>query len=322
MKIYGKLIAIFAAVLLIAGTAMPTLLAADRYSGDDRYATAAEISKNGWQNGSVVVVLARGDVFADALAGVPLAYAHDAPILLTMPDKLPQVTKDEIARLNPSKIYILGGTSAVSQGVQDELQGMGIEVERISGENRFDTAANIADTMAPDGAGTVFLAYGLNFPDALAAAAYAAQLGAPILLTLSDEIPEETLAALAALGPNQIFVVGGPAAISDDTLEGMENVTRIYGQDRYGTSVALAQWFAQNASTMYIATGSDAFGGADALTGAVLAARQGTGILLVGGTLPDEVAEFLGNSVQTVFILGGSSAVPPGVADDIGETPV
>jgi lactocepin len=127
MKINGKLIALFATVLLLLSIAMPTL-AIDRHSGQDRYDTAVEISKGGWENGAEVVVLARGDIYADALVGVSLAYANNAPILLTKTDNLPQVTRDEIARLSPSKIYILGGTGAISQEIQDELQGMEIEV--------------------------------------------------------------------------------------------------------------------------------------------------------------------------------------------------
>jgi lactocepin len=316
MKINGKLIALFATVLLLLSIAMPTL-AIDRHSGQDRYDTAVEISKGGWENGAEVVVLARGDIYADALVGVSLAYANNAPILLTKTDNLPQVTRDEIARLSPSKIYILGGTGAISQEIQDELQGMEIEVERISGDNRFDTAAKVAEMLVQNGADTAFLVYGLNFPDGVSAAAYAAQLGAPILFTHTDVLPEETMAALEALDPEHIFVIGGPAVISDDILDGLENVTRLYGANRYETSVALAERFAGNANKMYIAAGNDTSGGIDGITGAALAARMGTGLLLVGGTLSDEVEDFLASSVEEVFILGGASAVSPGLAEEI-----
>lgn len=151
-----RFIAWLAAIMLLISVSAPAM-AAERHSGDDRYATAVEISKAGWDSASVVV-LARGDVYADALAGVPLAYANNAPVLLTTPKRLPDVTRDELVRLGASKVYILGGIGAVSQGIEDELVGMELEVVRISGENRFDTAAKISQELAPDGVGSVFIA--------------------------------------------------------------------------------------------------------------------------------------------------------------------
>ena len=284
-----------------------------RYYGDDRYSTAVEISKAGWENGTSVVVLARGDVYADALAGVPLAYANDAPVLLTTPTRLPAVTKNEIIRLGAGKVYLLGGPSAISLGVENELAAMDLEVVRIQGNNRFATAAKIAMELAPDGADTVFLAFGLNFPDALSAAAYAANCGAPILLVLTDELPEETRAALEALNPQQIFVIGGPAVISDRVMEMLPGARRLSGADRFETSAALAQWFAPGKELFYIATGNDASGGADAITGAALAARRGTGVLLVGNTLPGSIAQFLGRGVQDAYLFGGQSAISASV---------
>lgn len=313
-----KFIAVAIVMLLVAGIAMPSLLALDRNSGDDRYATAVEVSKAGWEDGSSVVILARGDFYADALAGVPLAYANNAPVLLTRPNELPSVTRDEIIRLKASKIYILGGLAAVSQSVQDSIESIGIEVERISGDSRYATAAEVAEELGA-GSGPLFVVSGENFPDALSAASYAAVLGAPILLVRGNEIPEEVLAAISALNPSTVYVIGGTAAISDAVFNQLPNPQRISGSDRYGTAIALAEFFAEEITELYIASGLNAFGGADALTGAALAAKRGTGILLVGNTLPDSVAEFLGKRIQNAFILGGKSAVSAEVARAIEE---
>ena len=66
------------------------------------------------------VVIATGTNFADALAGGPLAEARNAPVLLTDPGFLPAVVADEIVRLDPDRIVVLGGTAAVSQAVFDQ----------------------------------------------------------------------------------------------------------------------------------------------------------------------------------------------------------
>ena len=80
--------------------------------------------------------------------------------------------------LGACKVIILGGTKAVSAEVENQLKGKSLEVERIGGENRFDTAARIARKLGMLDA--VFLAYGHDFPDALAAASYAGRMGYPI----------------------------------------------------------------------------------------------------------------------------------------------
>ncbi len=122
--------------------AIPTRLA-----GAGRYETAVEISKSGFPNGAKTVVLAFGLNYADALAGVPLAKAMNAPILLTTLKTLPAETLAEIERLNAKKVIILGGTSAVSADVEKALTDKKLEVERIAGTTRFETAAKIADKM-------------------------------------------------------------------------------------------------------------------------------------------------------------------------------
>ncbi|MBS4031759.1 MAG: cell wall-binding repeat-containing protein [Clostridiales bacterium] len=84
-----------------------------RIFGSDRFLTAVEVSKTGWQQAETVV-LARADEYADALAGAPLAYKYNAPILLTLKDSLNKSARDEITRLKATRVIILGGSQAVS----------------------------------------------------------------------------------------------------------------------------------------------------------------------------------------------------------------
>lgn len=280
-----------------------------RLSGADRYATAVEVSKEGWET-AVTVVLARGDHFADALAGVPLAHKLEAPILLTAKDSLPAVTKAEIERLHATKIVILGGTGAISKAVADALATDGKEVVRIAGANRYDTAALIADEVVEEGAvGTVVLANGENFADALAAAPYAAANGYPILLTAPKSLPEETELKINELAPNKMIIVGGTAAISQQVMTAVStrNPVRVSGSNRYATAVALANHFQPESTLFYIASGLDF---PDAITGAVLAAKNGTGLLLVDKSLPVEVKNFIDEfGVFEAVIFGGLKAV-------------
>jgi putative cell wall-binding protein len=299
--------------LLLVLSVMPVFGAGEtleRISGANRWATAVEISQEGWDSASVVV-LANGRNYPDALAAVPLAYALDAPILLTEADELVEEAEDEIERLGATKVIIVGGTGVISEDVAEALEDLDLEVERISGANRYATAAAIAAEVAPDGADTVVLAYGRGYADALAAASYAAVNGYPILLTEKNELPEATEDAIEDLGATKVIVVGGTGVIAAGTVADLPGVTRVSGANREATSVALAEHFAPDTDMYYLATGD---GFADAITGAVLAAKNGTGILLVRSSLSNEVKGFLAD-VNELVVFGGTGAVSTTVAN-------
>lgn len=302
-------------VMMLLGVALPAAFGAgetlERIAGSNRWATAVEISKEGWTSAGTVV-LANGMNYPDALAGVSLAHSLNAPILLTQPTSLVAEAKAEIIRLGAAKVIILGGTGVISAAVATELEGMGLTVERISGDDRFETAAAVAKKLAPSGVDTVVLAYGRGFADALAAASYAAVNGYPILLTERNSCPEATKKAIEDLGATKVLVIGGTGVIADSALTGLPGVERIFGSNREATSVELAKRFAPNANKFFIATGD---GFADAITGAVLAAKEGTGILLVRSSFPAVVGNFFQDkNVSNAVIFGGTTVVSANIA--------
>src|SRR5262249_2638384 len=93
----------------------------DRIAGADRYATAATIANDTFPSSSIAF-LARGDAFADALAANYLAGQQSAPILLSNPGSVPQVTIDALKGLKVGTVHLLGGTDALSPAVQSQLQ--------------------------------------------------------------------------------------------------------------------------------------------------------------------------------------------------------
>ncbi len=295
-----------------------------RLCGVNRYATAVEISRTGWPDGADMVLLARGDDFPDSLAGVSLATQLDIPILLTSPTSLSSVTRAEIERLGAHLVLVLGGPGAISEEVVNAVLEIDPvdETFRFAGVNRYETAQKIAKRLA-EGApfNAVFLASGLNFPDALAAASYGAMAGYPILLTRPDALPQATKDALNQLTSVKHVILAGGTAVIQPAIEAELNdmgltVQRVAGSNRYNTSVALARTFLEeSAEHVFIATGVNF---PDALAGGVLAAKQGTGVLLVRGdqdTLPDSVAVFISErDMKKAVILGGTSAVCDAIA--------
>lgn len=289
-------------------------LRAERISGNDRYDTAVKVSQKGWDTAETVV-LARGDQYADALAGVPLAHHLGGPLLLAKSTSLPTSTYVEIKRLGASKVVVLGGESAISKDVVSKLTQAGITVERISGQDRFETAAKIANKFGKFD--TAVIASGLNFPDALSVSSYAAEQGMPILLTRDSALPKATKDALVKAGVEKSYVIGGKTAIKDSVLASVPNAHRIAGNTRYETSLAISNFFADDTKRVYVSTGTNF---ADALAGGVLAAKQGSGVYIVGKTVSPELGKHLqGLGVEYVDVLGGSIAVPENILEELDK---
>ena len=292
-----------------------------RLAGPDRYATAAAVSAWSYPAGASVVYVATGENYPDALAGGAAAAAEGAPVLLVRGDLIPTATKDELVRLAPDTIVILGGEGVVSAAVADQLAGYAPNVERRWGPTRFETAVELSKGAFPEPVAKVYLATGFDFPDAVVAAAAAAQAGAPLLLTHPAVIPTALRDELVRLSPSEIVVVGSPDEIPDAQLAEFERyattVRRIDGGDRYTTAAVLsADTFAPDVAVAYVAVGSDF---PDALTGGAAAGVFPGPVLLVEtDAIPAAVAEELTRLSPTdVVILGGEGVVSAAVADQL-----
>ncbi|AHF10899.1 cell wall-binding protein [Dehalobacter restrictus DSM 9455] len=302
-----------------------------RFAGETRYETAVEISSNNWTNASSVV-LTRGDAFPDALAGAVLANSAvvgGGPLLLTESNRLRPEVLQEIQRLNASSIFILGGTGAISSGVENALKANGLTTYRIQGNDRYETAANISTTSVENST-RAFLASGKVFADALSISSYAAANGIPLLLTDTQKVPTATLNALQKLGVTEITLIGGESAISASVAGQLKTagytVSRLSDQDRYKTNVAILKNLSYNMDKMVVATGGSF---PDALAGSVLAARNNNPILLVpkdeNALLNTPTTAYLGSnraSVNNFFFLGGFDVISTAIQNivRIGST--
>ncbi len=299
----------------------PGSIPVTRVAGDDRIDTGIENSKKSFPDGDAgAVVLARSDNFADALAGTPLAAAKNAPLLLSRTASLDPRVRAEIDRVitpgdgvlsTGDTVYILGGTSAISQEVEDELSGAGYEVVRLEGPTRFETAVAIAGetNASPD---TVFIARSHDFADGLVAGAAAAKQNGVVVLTRADTSNAVTDAYLATQPEAKQFAIGGGAARAYPDADG------IVGDNRYATAVAAAKKFFSSPELLGIARGDDF---PDALTGGANAALAGAPILLTPPTslsvdTRGYLCEVRGSATEG-RIYGGTAAVSGAVQADI-----
>jgi putative cell wall-binding protein len=218
---------------------------------------------------------------------------------------------------------IVGGVAAVNAVVQSELHHLGLDVERIAGENRFDTTGLIARAVGLPESGELAVASGAGFADALSVASLAAAEGVPVLLTAPTELPRDTRETLDALRPSATLVLGGPSAVSEEVAGRLPNVTRVAGANRYETSGRIADLFLSRtgtAGTVFVATGRDF---PDALVAGPFAGRQRGPILLVDGRdaagSPATFAYLRDNAsrIDQIVVLGGPQAVSDEVLDEL-----
>ncbi|WP_052356831.1 bifunctional 2',3'-cyclic-nucleotide 2'-phosphodiesterase/3'-nucleotidase [[Clostridium] dakarense] len=114
-----------------------------KLTGSSRYETATKISQSAFNKADNVVIV-NSEAISDGLCATPFAKLKNAPILLTNDKKLDAKTKEEITRLGAKNVYVIGGSNAVSESVLNELKAMKVSVERIAGDDRYETSLEIA----------------------------------------------------------------------------------------------------------------------------------------------------------------------------------
>jgi putative cell wall-binding protein len=327
MKGLDDLIAGPATVYVVGGTAAVSQAVRDEVkalgytlnetSGTDRYKTAAAIatkaagiSTSTTFNGFRTAIVATGEGFADALSAGPVAFSQDMPILLTPSASLGTDASSTLTSLGVQQALIMGGTAAVSTAAEDAIKAKGISTVRFAGTNRNDTAAKLAATAIKTTgtggfgfAGThVYLASGLNFPDALAASPLAGGANAgtapagPILLTAS--LPAETSAFLTANKATitKVWGMGGTGVIPDADL----------------TAATTAATLASPTATITAAQGTRTITVvfSEAVTAAT--ATNSANYTLNNGTLPGSVTYSTATNTATITISGSSAALAAG----------
>ncbi len=172
----------------------------ERISGHDRYATSAEVSRSFFTPAAAnEVFLASGEASWDALAAGTAAAASPGPVLLTRSQGLPAVVRDEIVRLDPARVVIVGGLEAVSPAVEQAVRDLGFAVERVAGTDRYDTSARLSIRAFPATPVPMLFATGENYPDGLTATSYIGARGGSLLLTRPTDLPPAVGSEVARL---------------------------------------------------------------------------------------------------------------------------
>lgn len=312
----------------------------ERTFGLSRFETAEQIAYTTFPDGANTVIIASSDVAADQLSGSPLARALEAPILVQPSsaeyDIIHPAVEQAIHELGAEEAILLGGEVAVSQNTQDLLVQMGLQVRRIDGATRYETAVAIAEELtavtgnAPSGASQ---ADGGNFADAITAAG--ASGNDPVLLTYGPEqsqLPtevydylvehESTIDNIRAVGEAAANVMGQASAAATANGEAIVNATPF----ETSIDVAAANLAQKGGQIQRIFVASaDQF--PDGLSAGV-SIDVSSGDMLVVASDSDldnmhALQDFLsiyGNPDASVHVIGGTAAVSDILASTIANT--
>ena len=235
-----------------------------RVAGYDRYETSYQIANTLGTSPSTVVI-ASGESFPDALSISSFAANKGWPILLTSKNTLPSSVKNFLTAKVPSKIYIVGGTGVISSNVEAQVQSFAPQatIERLAGQDRFDTNAIIVQKFAPSPK-NLYIATGNVFADALVGSSLASKNGDPILLIESTSSTPPTAVGdyinLVNTNTNpDIVALGGTAVVSNSILS---NISDMLGET---TSVVPPVDPYKGKSAFVPTTNQSTFNGSDSL---------------------------------------------------------
>ena len=277
-------------------------------AGETRFTTAVEVSKQLVAEGQTAnaVVLVGEDAIVDGLAAAPLAKKEGAPILLTKKDDLTAETEKEMLRVLGDNVagktvYLVGGEARISKELEAKITKLGVKVERLAGETRFETSLKIAEKVTTKATlntnNTTFVVGGNGEADAMSISAYAAQIEAPIVVVDKNEVSEE---AMEFLDNTNVEIIGGTGVVSAEVEAQLKEIdkdgkiVRLAGETRQGTNAKVINAKYNNPNTAFIAKDGYVGGNGkliDALSAAPLAARDNAPIVLTSNELTVEQTE-------------------------------
>ena len=287
-----------------------------RIYGKDRIDTSIQIAKS-YIKTSEFAILANQNNFPDSLSATVLSKKYNAPILLTDAIKADKSLIQEIKRLQTKYFVKIGGEKSISNEVAKQLLPEKSKVRSFKGADRYATNAEIIKEFKD--ADTCIIASGENFADSLSIGAYATKNGYPIVLVQKNKINDVTKQALKDSKIKKCYIVGGENSVSKSLEKELPQVIeRIAGNDRYETSLKIADKFYKDAEGAYLASG-EVF--ADSLAINPIAAKFDVPLILTPkDKLPQKTLEYLEKSkIIQVAIIGGEKTVSKQIQQELAK---
>ena len=309
----NKHLATVMAATMVAGSVVPVMAETTNEAliGKNRIETAVKISKDGW-NSAETVILVNDGAIADALTATPLAFAKNAPILLTSKNGLSAQVKAEIKRLDAKNVILIGGNTVLPASIEKELKELGLKPDRIKGDTREETALAIAKRLdAISDVSEIAVVNGTKgLADAVSVAAAAAERHMPILLAN----PKKGLSASEKFIKDEAikasYLIGGTTVLPNKMVSSLPGKKRLEGSNRNDTNAKVIETFYKGKELKNVYVAKDGRGGdsqlIDALAVGVLAAKNASPVLIASKNLNAKQVNVINTKeVSNIVQVGG-----------------
>ncbi|MGI9015509.1 MAG: cell wall-binding repeat-containing protein [Euzebya sp.] len=301
--------------------------------GDDAIDAGVAFSQVTFPEGASTAILSREDLFADAFSSGGFQGSFGAPLLFTDSDDLDRRTGTELQRLGMDTVALLGGEDALHPIVVNKLQSAGLDIIRIGGATRVETAIEAAQAITPDATHAVLVrAYpdagqpdSQAYADLLAAGPFAAENNWPILMTTSDSLHPAVAEQLEDF--DAVTIIGGTGAVSQAVQDSLTSqgltVDRIAGDNRFATAVAIAAargfTSASSADRLVIAEqgGRDDVWAPGFASTAQADLNRAPVLLTDGALIPSETMAFLTDGLADNLVDGGPAVICASFVDPV-----
>lgn len=287
-----------------------------KMEGKDRYETASKISKIGWEKGAKNVVIVNGNEknMVDGLSATPFANAKNAPLLLSNNKTLPNSTINELKRLKPDNVYIIGGNTSIPESIVKSIKDCtDADITRIGGRNRYETSLKIAEQLDKlVDVDEIYVSSGNGEVDALSIASVAGKEKSPIILTSVNKLDDKSYDFIKSENVKDAYFIGGNKKISDNVIRQVDKIVssdvsknRIAGENRKDTNAKVLSTFYINKNLNGVVVAKDDVL-IDALAVGSFAAKNDMPVIIGKDSLSEDQKKVLGSkNTKEIYQSGG-----------------
>lgn len=301
----------------------PAVPGTTRWRGDNRFQVATQITSHTWEPGVAGAFVVSIHHLAAARIVTPIAARLGWPLLWVRPGAVPDITQQELGRLQPERVVVVGGEELVGPEAFARIESLTSgSVERIGDDDESVTSIELLRTYRPTDPSTVHVTPTQSSgrtPAVSLAAAVAGQ--AVVVCDPTTGAPTGLLDLLAEIHPQRLLFDGDEEDWSLDAVDALRTATGATTEfSPTGGPMAMAArlWSDVDAGAEVMITGRAAV---DLLTAAVAAVHSGRPALLLSGeVIPPPVRRALTRlEPRHIMLAGTMTSLPPALRQELGE---
>lgn len=223
----------------------------ETFAGETRYATPVNLLESlegGERSGSII--LAPGENHAVCMLANAYSSLNEMPVLLTRPDRLPDIVDQKIRQMQISSITVLGGSDLISDAVVKRLEVISpaATITRIDQNSEERLAYALFKHGESEWWGRkAILTYQEGIGDILCFMPYSYRNRMPLFFSVSrGVIGEDVLKSLVSGSFDEVLLLGGEDVFPAECLAPFEKagipITRFCGKDPFDANNIITSW--------------------------------------------------------------------------------